>query len=255
MITDPLFYAAAIPAVLLVGMSKGGFGGGVALLGVPLMSLVIPPLQAAGIMLPILIAMDMVGLLAYRRVYDRGALAILLPGAIAGIAIAYAMASLVTDTHVRLLVGAIALVFALNYWRKSAAERTLALSPSRPKGAFWGAMSGFTSFLAHAGGPPFQMYVLPLRLAPRILAGTAVVFFAVVNAVKLPPYLLLGQFSRENLLTSAVLLPLAPLATLLGVWLVKRVPTEPFYRFTYGCVFVVSLKLLWDGFAGLLGSA
>jgi uncharacterized membrane protein YfcA len=250
MIEDPLFYMAAIPAVLLVGLSKGGFGGGLALLSLPIMALIISPIQAAAIMLPILILMDMIGLIAWRGVFDRKCLMILTPAAMVGIGVGWATAAYVTSAHVRLIVGVVALMFWLDYMLGGGKTREPRAHNPR-KGWFWGAMSGFTSFVSHAGGPPFQMYVLPLRLDPKMLAGTAIIFFSIVNAVKVVPYLALGQFSPVNLMTSAVLLPLAPLGTLAGVRLVKIVPQATFYRITYSVVFVISLKLIWDGLNGL----
>ncbi len=248
MITDPWFYAAAVPAVILVGMAKGGFGGAIALLGVPLMSLVISPVQAAGILLPILVVMDLVGLAAYRRRYHLPSLKILIPPAIVGVGIGWLTASVVTEAHVRLIVGVVALAFTLDYFLRGA--RRPAAATNRIKGSFWATVAGFTSFVSHAGGPPLQMYLLPLRLEPRLFAGTSVIFFAVVNATKLVPYYALDQLRLGNLETSAVLLPLAPLATLTGVWLVKVVEPARFYRITYAAVFVVSFKLIHDGLAG-----
>jgi len=249
-ITDPLFYVAAVPAVLIVGLSKGGLGGGISLIGVPLMSLVIPPVQAAGIMLPILVAMDMVGLFAYRGVYDRRSLVIMLPAAMVGIAVGFAAAAWVTDAHVRLIVGLTALAFVANHYL-GGTDR-IEPHPHQPmKGWFWGTVSGFTSFVSHTGGPPYHMYMLPLRLTPVLLAGTSVIFFTTVNAVKLVPYFLLGQFDGTNLATSATLLPLAPLATLAGVYIVHRINAGVFYRITYATVALVSIKLIWDGLTGL----
>ena len=251
MISDPWFFAVAIPAVLLVGLSKGGFGGPIALLGVPMMSLVVSPVQAAGIMLPILVMMDGVGLVAYRGVFHWPSLRVLLPAGVVGIAIGWLTASIVTDGHVRLIVGTVALIFALDFWL-GGAKRLEPRTLSPQIGAVWGAVSGFTSFVSHAGGPPFQMYMLPQRLEPRVLAGTAVIFFAVVNQVKLVPYFLLGQFSGQNLATSAALLPLAVIATLAGVWLVRRVQPGLFYRIVYAAVLVVAVKLIWDGALSVL---
>lgn len=251
MITDPLFYLAAIPGVLLTGMAKGGFGGALGMLTVPLMALVISPVQAAAIMLPILICMDIVGLIAWRGIYDSRAIAIMLPAAMLGIAAAWATAAWVTEAHVRLIVGVVSLWFAADYWL-GGSKRMEPKPHNRAKGTFWGAVAGFTSFVSHAGGPPFQMYMLPLRLDPKVFAGTAIIVFAVVNAVKVVPYFFLGQFSAANLWTSAVLLPLAPLATLLGVRLVKTVRPDTFYRIVYIALFVISLKLIWDGIWGLV---
>lgn len=253
MITDPLFFAAAIPAVVVVGLSKGGFGGGVALLGVPLMALVVPPLQAAGIMLPILMVMDAVALTAYRGAFDRRSLWVLLPAGVLGIALGWLTAGWVSEAAVRLIVGMVALAFCLDHWLHGAAGARKPAPHNRIKGTFWGALAGFTSFVSHAGGPPFQMYMLPLRLAPWTFAGTAVTFFAAVNAVKVVPYLLLGQLSGGNLATSAVLMPLAAVAAATGAWLVRVLPAALFYRITYAAVFVVSLKLIWDGVRGVTG--
>jgi hypothetical protein len=251
MIQDPLFYVAAVPAILLVGLSKGGFGSGLSLISLPAMALVISPIQAAAIMLPILILMDLIGLVAWRGVFDRQCLVILIPAAIVGVGIGWATAAYVTAAHVRLIVGLVALLFCADYFVGGGKTRE-AREHNPPKGWFWGAMSGFTSFVSHAGGPPYQMYVLPLRLDPKMLAGTSIIFFSVVNGVKVLPYLMLGQFSPGNLMTSAVLLPLAPLGTLAGVRLVKIVQPATFYRFTYSVIFLVSLKLIWDGIRGLM---
>jgi uncharacterized membrane protein YfcA len=250
-IADPLFYAFAVPAVIMVGLAKGGFGGPLSLLGVPLMSLTIAPVQAAGIMLPILVVMDMAGLFAYRGIYDKTSLKILLPAAIVGIAIGYFTAAFVSEAHVRLLIGLVAILFTVN--AVVGARAGNAPHAQRPwLGRFWGTVSGFTSFVSHAGGPPYQIYMLPLRLDPVRFAGTSVIFFTTVNAIKLAPYAALGQFAAENLATSAVLLPLAPLATLSGAWLVKRIRPGIFYKITYAGVAIIGVKLFWDGLSALI---
>lgn len=251
MITDPWFYLAAIPAVILIGLAKGGFAGPLSLIGVPLMALTIPAVQAAAIMLPILVAMDVAALWSYRRIYDPLSLKLLLPGAMAGIVLGRLFAASVTDAHVRLMVGFVSVLFVFNYWM-GGGEASAPARHNRAKAAFWGTAAGFTSFISHAGGPPFQIYMLPLRLDSRLFAGTAVIFFAVVNAVKLGPYFALGQFSAENLMTSLVLMPLAPVATLVGAWLVRVVDQRIFYRIIYVCMVPVGLKLMWDGLTGLI---
>ena len=251
MITDPWFYAVAIPAVLIVGITKGGFAVSVSIIGVPLMALVIPPIEAAAIMLPILLLSDAVALFAWRGVFDRRSVAILLPSTIFGMAVAWAFASMVTDAHVRLIVGLIALLFTVYYMFGGASRRQP--KPADPvKGWFWGTISGFTGFVSHAGAPPMQMYLLPLRLDPRPLAGTIVLVFAISNLLKVVPYLALGQFTWTNLATSAVLLPLAPLATWFGARLVHIVSEATFYRVSYAGLFIIGVKLLWDGLAGAL---
>lgn len=250
-IADPWFYAAAIPAVFFVGLSKGGFGGTFAMLGVPIMALAVSPLQAAGIMLPILIVMDIVALLAYRGRADWKCLAILLPAAVLGIGIGWATAAYVNDAFVLFLIGIMSLAFVADYVFKQR-KATGAAPHNLAKGTFWGAIAGFTSFISHTGGPPFQMYMLPLRLAPMLFAGTAVIFFAAVNAIKLVPYFLLGQFDATNLSTSVTLFPVALVATLVGVWLVRVVKAETFYTIIYVFMGLIGAKLTYDGLMGLL---
>ncbi len=251
MFEDWHFYLAAIPAVLLMGLSKGGFSG-LAILSTPLVSMVTSPVRAAAVMLPILIVQDAVSVWAYRHEWSRRNLAILLPGALAGIAVGYLLARHVSDAAVTLAVGVVSAGFVLWQWLKHARTGELAAEPADvPKGLFWGTVSGFTSFISHTGGPPFQVYTLPQRMSPAEYAGTTTMFFAIINLVKLVPYFLLGQFDTQNLSQSASLLPLAIVATFVGVWLVRRVPAEKFFLLIYGLTLVVGLKLVWDGIAGL----
>jgi hypothetical protein len=161
MFTDIAFYAAALPAVALAGLSKGGFGGAMGMLAVPVLALVISPIQAAGIMLPILLVMDGISLFFYRRIFDRRTLVVMLPASIVGITVGWMTAAYVKEDFVRLLVGVISILFALNYWFGDRL-RAKPMPPNSTKGAFWGTLAGFTSFVSHAGAPPFQMYALPL---------------------------------------------------------------------------------------------
>lgn len=257
MMTDPIFYAAAIPAVIMVGLSKGGFGGAMALLGVPLMALAISPVQAAAILLPILIVMDIVSLWSWRSHKDTRTLVIMLPGALIGIAIGWATAAWVTVAMIKLIVGAVALWFVWRYVQQTLVANRSGAAPAphghKPvQGIFWGTLAGFTSFVSHAGGPPYQIYTLPLRQDPKTYTGTSVRFFAIINAVKLVPYFALGQFDATNLSTSLVLAPLAPVATLAGAYIVRRMKPDIFYPFMYVMVLLAALKLIWDGSADLL---
>ena len=255
LLADPSFYLFSIPAVILVGLSKGGFGGAAGFVGVPLMALAMPPVQAAAILLPILILMDIVSLWTWRGVYDRQTLVDMLPGSMVGIGIGWLTAALVTADAIRFLVGFIAIVFVGQWIYKSLVHRgpPQAAGRNRIAAGFWGTVSGFTSFVAHVGGPPFQVYALPLRFDPKVLAGTSAIFFAITNAVKLVPYFALGQFDSSNLHASLALMPFAPLATLAGAWLVRRMRPEIFYPFTYATVAVVAVKLVWDSVAALIG--
>ncbi|MEN8722657.1 MAG: sulfite exporter TauE/SafE family protein [Alphaproteobacteria bacterium] len=249
-IIDPVFYLAAIPAILLTGISKGGFAGGLGALGVPIMALATSPLEAAAVMLPILIVMDWVGLYAYRHTWHRAAVLTLLPGAVIGVGLAWALADQVSDNHVRIMVGLIAVIFALNYWinRADSPART---SPGKRMGTFWGAIAGFTSFVAHAGGPPYQVYALGLKLDKTLYVGTSVWFFAALNLIKLGPFWAAEILDLSRLATAGVLLPLAPLGMWLGIKLHKLVPERPFYRIAYILLFAAGLRLLWSGVEGL----
>lgn len=250
MITSPLFYAVAVPAVILVGLSKGGFSG-IGLLSLPLMALVISPVQVAAIMLPILMVQDVVSVWAFRRDWDRRNLAILLPSSALGILAGYLLAAHVSDAAVALAIGAISIAFAV---RRLILERIDTPSAARAElgaGLFWGIVIGFTSMVAHAGGPPFQIYAMPQRLPRDVFIGTGAILFAAINWIKVPPYMALGQFTTENLLTSAALFPVAILATWAGVRLVRRVEAERFYTIIYGLLVLVGGKLVFDGVNGL----
>jgi len=245
------FYPVAVIAILLTGISKGGFGVGAGGLAVPLMSIFIAPPEAAGIMLPILCAMDLFGAHAYRGRWSRTHLRVLLPGAIVGIGLGALAFGALSVNAVRLLLGLIAVTFALNKWF-GLAERfaTRVAAPGRVAGVFWGGVAGFTSTLAHAGGPPFAVYMLPQRLDKTLLAGTSVVFFLVVNYVKLVPYAFLGQLNPGNLAAALIFAPLAPLGVWLGVWLHRRISEQAFYGVSYALLFATGVKLIWDAIAG-----
>ncbi len=249
LLTDPLFYALAVPAFLLQGISKGGFASGIGGVAVPMMSLAIPAPQAAGIALPVLCAMDIAGLRAWWGRWSGRELRVILPGGLLGLAVGTLVFGLMSDRQVKLLVGLIALVFlARSLWLARPGRPTPPpAAPSRARGVFWSAVSGFTSTIAHAGGPPLSVYLLPLRLDRATLAATTVVFFAAVNYAKLVPYWFLGQLSVTNVLTSLVLLPLAPLGVALGVWLQARMSDRVFYRIVYAMLAVTGTKLVWDG--------
>lgn len=248
------FYPVAVFAILLTGIAKGGFGGGSGGVAVPLMSIFIAPPEAAAIMLPILCAMDLFGVHAYRGLWSKRHLAILLPGALVGIvAGAFAFGTMPVNA-IRLVIGGIAVAFALNRWfrlseRLAARMAASSRPPGKAAGALWGAISGFTSTLAHAGGPPFAIYLLPQKLDKTAFVATSVVFFLIVNYVKLVPYAFLGQLNSANLATSLVFAPLAPLGIWLGVWLHRRVSERAFYGWSYVLLFATGIKLVWDALA------
>ncbi len=246
MTLDPVFFAAMVPAVILMGLSKGGFSG-LSLLSLPLTALVLSPVTAAAIMLPVLIAQDVVSVWSYRREFDRRTLATLAPGALLGVLAGYLLAAEVSDMAVGFAVGVISVCFALRRLFIGKDAPVAVARANYATGSLWGAVCGFTSMIAHAGAPPFQIYVMPLRLPPAVFVGTGSIFFAALNLAKVLPYLLLGQFSAQNLMASAALLPVAIVSTFAGVWLVRRVPAERFYTLIYWLLLLVGAKLIWDG--------
>ncbi|PDT40145.1 MULTISPECIES: sulfite exporter TauE/SafE family protein [Sinorhizobium] len=258
MLPDLDFYLVAVPAVLLVGLSKGGMGEALSLMGVPILSLAVSPVQAAALLLPILIAMDIVSLWIWRKHGDRKTLTMLLPGALAGIAIGWATSAYVPRDALRLIIGAITVVFVLRYvytvWRSRSGTPILPKQHRLGPAALWGSFAGYGSFVAHAGGPPFQIYALPLKLDPREYTGTIVRFFATLNAVKLIPYFALGQLDTSNLMTSATLFPLAMVATACGAWIVRRMKPQVFYPLMYTMAFIAGSRLIWEGLTSLLSA-
>jgi uncharacterized membrane protein YfcA len=246
MITDPLFYALAIPAILITGISKSGFGGAMGGLAVPLLSLAIAPDEAAGIMLPILCVMDVVGLRRFARSFHWPNLRIILPGALIGIALGTLCFGLLNKGWLLALVGAIGVGFPLLNW-SGLARRQHAAGISIVKGGFWSALSGFTSFICHNGGAPLLVYLMPQKLERKLFVGTTVMFFMVVNYVKLVPYYFLGQLQPRNLLAALVLLPLAPIGIYLGLWMHQRVTDATVYRWANILLFATGCKLIQDG--------
>jgi hypothetical protein len=250
-ITDPLFWLVAIPAVTALGLSKGGFSG-LGMLAVPLLALAVSPVQAIGILVPILLAQDVVTLWSYRRDWSGRILAVMIPGQIAGVGIAWALAAYVPDSLIRLVVGLIAVLFALSHWF-GLAERAAHGRPSRAAGVAWGGAAGFSSFIANSGAPPFQIYVLPQKLDKETFVGTYSVFFACGNALKVIPYFMLGELNPVNMSTALLLLPLAVATNLAGVWLVRRTPTEFFYKVIYLLIFLIGVQLVTSGGRAMLG--
>ncbi|MEG3124974.1 sulfite exporter TauE/SafE family protein [Sphingomonas sp. GB1N7] len=244
-----LLFALAVPAVMMTGLAKGGFAG-VGGLALPMMALAISPVRAAAILLPILVVQDVVGVWAFRKDWDGYVLGWTLPGAAIGIALGYIFAARVSADAVLGLVGVISLAFgAYRLWRERG--HVVATSANAPGwvGALCGMASGFTSQVAHAGQPPFQIWVLPRRPPRDVLVGTTAIFFAIVNWAKVPAYWALGQFSRDNLIIAGLLLPVAILSTFGGVWMVRRIAPERFYTAIYVLMMLVGVKLIWDAVA------
>ncbi|HEY3049280.1 MAG TPA: sulfite exporter TauE/SafE family protein [Polaromonas sp.] len=244
LITDWHFYAIAIPAVLLLGISKSGFGAGFGSLAVPMMALAVTVPQAAAMLMPLLLLMDLLGLAAFRKDFDMKFLKFLIPFGLVGTVIGALLFKVLDAKLVAAIVGGFTLLFL--------AQRLLFPpqpdSPPPPKwlGAILTATSGFTSFVAHAGGPPLSAYVIPLRLSPIKFTATMAAFFFVINLSKWIPYAWLGLLDLRNMATSLVLLPLAPVGVWIGVRLARRISPVWFYRVLYIGMFLTGIKLLWD---------
>ncbi len=244
MILDPCFYVAASVAVLIAGIAKGGLGGGIAVVGVPLMAMVVSPGQAAAVLLPILMVMDALALRAYWGAWDRPNLRILLPAALAGTVLGFITFDVLSDDGLRALVAVVALTYAIRYFVRRGP--TVERPPSTLAGVVWGALAGFTSFSVHAGGPPLQAYLLPQQMHRTTFQAPSVGFFFVVNWSKVVPYAWLGQWTPDNLLTSLVLLPLAPLGIWIGRRIHLRVKDQLFFRVVHGSLLLIGVKLLYD---------
>ena len=238
------FWLLAGLSAMLVGAGKGGVPV-VAMLSVPLMSLVMPPVMAAGLLLPIYVVSDIFGLYAYRGAWDRRVMAILVPATTIGVGLGWLTAHWVPGWAVTGIVGLIGAAFALNLLLRPQADTQLRPARVAP-GLFWGTVTGFTSFVSHAGAPPYQVYTMPLGLRKEVYAGTATILFAWVNAVKLIPYWALGQINLTNLKLSAILAIPAILAVFAGVWLVRRLPERLFFKAVTWALLILSVKLLWD---------
>jgi uncharacterized protein len=251
---DPLFFALAVPVVLLVGMSKGGFAGGFGLMAVPVLSLVADPRWAAAVLLPILCVMDVFSWRNFRGQWSPVLLRALFPAALLGTLLGAATAQLANPALLRLLVGLLALGFvAQRLWQ--ALFNQAPPAPRQPRvwaGPFWGGIAGYVSYLAHAGGPPIALYLLPQQLPKSLYTATCVVFFALTNLVKLLAYLAVGQLNAQAFYCALWLMPLAPLGVALGFYCHNKLSEAVFFRLTDLCLALTGGKLLFDGIQALL---
>lgn len=244
---DATFFLAAL-AALLVGLSKGGLPS-IGMLGVPLLSLLMSPVQAAALLLPIFVISDVAGVYLYRRDFSAVNLRLLIPAGIVGVVVGWLTASMVSDRAITFLIGAMGLAFCVNQWLRR--QAIAVAQPAHPlKGWFWGLVAGFTSFISHSGGPPFQVYMLPQKLPKAEFAGTATIVFAVINAAKIWPYQNLRPYSAETLWCATGLIPFALVGAVAGAYLTRRIAEVWFYRIVQISLFGVSLKLLTDAMLG-----
>lgn len=247
---DPLTIAIACVAVFILGLAKGGFAG-LGALATPLFALVLAPTRAAASLLPILIVQDVVSVWAFRKTWDRWNVGWMLPGALAGVALGYLFAASLPMAAVTGALGGITLGFGLyRLWLERGGRIVAASNAPGWVGSLFGVATGFTSQIAHAGGPPMQMWLTPRKLPHLTFVGTSAVLFAIINWAKVPAYAALGEFTPENLTASALLMPLAILSTFAGVWLIRRIDPARFYTLIYTLMVLLGGKLIWDAFFG-----
>ncbi|WP_194093843.1 sulfite exporter TauE/SafE family protein [Marivivens aquimaris] len=244
------FWIVSVIAAISVGLSKGGLAA-LGTIAVPVMALAIDPIVAAGLLLPVFVVSDIFGVWTYRKHFDKQLLIISIIGGTVGVVIGGLLASVVSEHVVTLFVGLIGVLFTLNFILKRGAE-VEAEPLNKPKGYFWTAIAGFTSFVSHSGGPPYQMFVLPLKLPKMVFAGTITLAFAYINAIKLIPYAMLGQINLHSLGVSAILMVPAVISVFVGVRLVKILPDKIFYNFVIIALGIVSLKLVFDAITAMI---
>ncbi|HKX79017.1 MAG TPA: sulfite exporter TauE/SafE family protein [Novosphingobium sp.] len=241
---DLAYITCALLAVTISGLGKGGFAG-LGALSMPVMALGVSPVEGAAILLPILVVQDALGVWAYRKTWDRKVIYAMLPGMAVGVGLGYLLAAQVSDRVVVGVVGSLAMVFgAYRLWVER--KGVIPLPSSLPDwvGSIFGMAAGFTSQIAHAGAPPFQMWVIPRRLPRDSLVGTTAIAFAAMNWMKIPAYAALGQLDRDNLIASAALLPVALAATLAGIKLVRTIDAQRFYTIIYVLMIIIGVKLV-----------
>ena len=242
--SDPIwFWAAAVAAALFVGGGKGGLPI-VPLLSVPTMSLVMSPMQGAALLLPVYIISDAYGFWIYRRSYSARNLAILIPAAGVGILAGYLMAEHIDENAVRVVIGCVGLSFLAMRWRARRLGRAAPRPADVPKGLLWGSISGFTSFVSHAGGPAFQLYILPQQLPKLVFAGTRTIFFAAMNFMKVPAYLALDLVKASDLRTVLLLAPVAILGAWIGMRIIRIVPERIFFTVVEIALLLISINLI-----------
>ena len=248
---DIIFWFVAILAAIFVGLGKGGLPV-VAALAVPGLSLFMSPIAAAGLLLPVYIASDIFALIFYRKDYDYEVLKIGIIGMTIGVLIGWATAQIVIEWVVTVLIGLMGFTYAIRQILLEMLSVKKIQPLSQKKGTFWCIIAGFTSFISHNGGPPWQIFVLPIGLSKSVYVGTSVIAFSYVNAIKILPYYFLGQMNINTLKVASLLILPASVAVYLGYRLVKIIPEKLFFNIVSWALLLISLKLIWDGFQVIL---
>ncbi len=247
MYADFTTYLVISLAIYIMGFSKAGLGGGLGAMTVPICLLVLPPSLALAAVLPVLIILDMWIMKTYWKKINRQLLKFIIPLSVLGLAIGMLTFQYLSTNIIRVIVGVVSIVFAFNFYIKKLRNTQYFKTPGKVLGVICSISAGFTTFVAHAGGPPLSLYLLPMRLEPKAYIATFGGFVAISNILKILPYSYLAFFSAESLKLSAVMLPAALLGVLSGFVLVRYVKTDTFYNICYCCMLVMGIKLMYDG--------
>ena len=241
-----IFWIIAVFAAVTVGLGKGGLPV-IASLAVPSLSLFMSPIAAAGLLLPVYIVSDIFALFFYRKDFNVKVLKISILGMTIGVLIGWATANIVIEWVVTLIIGFMGVIFAVNQLSKNSKKKTNLIKVNQKKGIFWCSVAGFTSFISHNGGPPWQIFVLPLGLSKVVYVGTSVIAFSYVNSIKVIPYFFLGQLNFQSIKIALFLLMPASLAVYIGYLAIKIIPERIFYLLVSWALLIISFKLIWDG--------
>lgn len=241
------FFLIGVPAVVLAGISKGGFGSGAAFIATPIFALILPPAMAVGIMLPLLMVIDVATLKPYWRRWDGAETRRVLLGAIPGTALGAAFWTVANPDLLRLLIGGIAVGFVVfQLSRRGRPALGAGAEVSARFGVLAGVAAGFTSFVSHAGGPPLAVYLLARGHSKTTYQATTVLVFWIVNIAKAVPYAFLGMFTVQSLTAGLYLVPAALFGTWLGVVAHRAIPERAFFAVTYALLLGAGSKLIFD---------
>jgi uncharacterized protein len=214
----PVFLVITAVVAFLIGLAKGGFGGTLGTLATPMMALILPADQVLGILLPILMFADIFAVTMHWRRWDFRLVWLLIPGSLVGVTVGTLFITNAPTHTLRVVLGVIVLFFTVY---KLFENRIFASLPYRPRnwhGLLAGTVAGFSSALAHTGGPPVSVYLLLQDILPPVFIATSAVFFFLLNWIKVPYYLYADLFDLRALGQIVWLMPLVPL----GVWVGKR---------------------------------
>ncbi len=244
---DLHFFLFAVPAVIFAGLSKGGFGSAAAFAATPFLALILTPGQAVGLMLPLLMVMDVTAIRVFWRKWDGAVARRLIIGAVPGIVIGALVYGIAKPEVFKFLIGLVAIGFVAYQGGKAKGwikPPKRAIGPLG--GTMWGMVTGFTSFISHAGGPPAAVYMLSQRMDKTTYQATSVLVFWAINLIKVVPYSIVGIFTPETLKADLMLFPFAILGVLMGAWLHHKISDRFFFALAYVFLVVTGLKLIWE---------